>query len=63
MVWYSHLFKNFPRFVVSYTVKGFVWVSPAGAPGLPGDPTCCRKHGCLGQAGESGPRTPFCSLL
>ena len=23
MVWYSHLFQNFPQFVVSHTVKGF----------------------------------------
>ena len=23
MVWYSHLFKNFPQFLVIYTVKGF----------------------------------------
>ena len=23
MVWYSHLFKNFPAFVVIHTVKGF----------------------------------------
>ena len=23
MVWYSHLFKNFPHFVVIYTAKGF----------------------------------------
>ena len=23
MVWYSHLFKNFPQFVVIHTVKGF----------------------------------------
>ena len=23
MVWYSHLFKNFPQFVVNHTVKGF----------------------------------------
>ena len=23
MVWYSHLFKNFPEFVVVRTVKGF----------------------------------------
>ena len=23
MVWYSHLFKNFPWFVVIHTVKGF----------------------------------------
>ena len=23
MIWYSHLFKNFPQFVVIHTVKGF----------------------------------------
>ena len=23
MVWYSHLFQNFPQFIVIYTVKGF----------------------------------------
>ena len=23
VVWYSHLFKNFPQFVMIYTVKGF----------------------------------------
>ena len=23
MFWYSHLFKNFPQFVVFHTVKGF----------------------------------------
>ena len=29
MVWYSHLFKNFPRFVVIHTVKGFGIVNKA----------------------------------
>ena len=29
MVWYSHLFKNFSQFVVSYTVKGFGIVNKA----------------------------------
>ena len=29
MVWYCHLFKNFPQFVVIYTVKGFDIVSKA----------------------------------
>ena len=29
MVWYSHLFKNFPQFVVIHTVKGFSTVSEA----------------------------------
>ena len=27
MVWYSHLFKNFPQFVVIHTVKAFNIVS------------------------------------
>ena len=29
MAWYSHLFKNFPQFVVIYTVKGFGIVNKA----------------------------------
>ena len=29
VVWYSHLVKNFPQFVVIYTVKGFGIVSEA----------------------------------
>ena len=29
MVWYSHLLKNFPRFVVIHTVKGFSMVKEA----------------------------------
>ena len=29
MVWYSHLFKNFPQFVVIHTVKGFGIVKEA----------------------------------
>ena len=29
VVWYSHLFKNFPQFVVIHTVKGFSIVSEA----------------------------------
>ena len=29
MVWYSHLFKNFPQFVVIHTVKGFGTVNEA----------------------------------
>ena len=29
MVWYSHLFQNFPLFVVIYTVKGFSLVNEA----------------------------------
>ena len=29
MVWYFHLFKNFPQFVVIHTVKGFSAVNKA----------------------------------
>ena len=35
MVWYSHLFQNFPQFIVIYTVKGFGIVNKAeGGEGL-----------------------------
>ena len=30
MVWYSHLFQNFPQFIVIHTVKGFDIVNKAG---------------------------------
>ena len=29
MVWYSHLVKNFPQFIVIHTVKGFGLVNKA----------------------------------
>ena len=29
VVWYSHLFMNFPQFVVIHTVKGFSVISEA----------------------------------
>ena len=29
MIWYSHLFKNFPQFVVIHTVKSFSRVNEA----------------------------------
>ena len=29
MIWYSHLLKNFPQFVVIHTVKGFGIVNKA----------------------------------
>ena len=29
MLWYSHLFQNFPQFVVIHTVKGFGIVTKA----------------------------------
>ena len=45
VVWYSHLFKNFPQFVVIHTVKCFSIVNEAevdvfsGIPLLFDDPT------------------------
>ena len=29
MVWYSHLFQNFPQFIVIHTVEGFGVVNKA----------------------------------
>ena len=29
MVWYSHVFQNFPQFIVIHTVKGFGIVNKA----------------------------------
>ena len=29
MVWYSHLFQNFPQFAVTHTVQGFAIVNKA----------------------------------
>ena len=29
VVWYSHLFKNYPQFIVIHTVKGFSIVNEA----------------------------------
>ena len=29
MIWYSHLFQNFPEFIVIHTVKGFGIVNKA----------------------------------
>ena len=29
MIWYSHLLKNFPQFVVIHTIKGFGLISNA----------------------------------
>ena len=34
MVWYSHLLKNFPQFIVIHTVKGFDIVNKAEINGL-----------------------------
>ena len=34
MVWYSHLFQNFPQFIVIHTVKGFCIVNTAEIDGF-----------------------------
>jgi len=44
MVWYSHLFQNFPQFIVIHTVKGFGIVNKAAAAAaksLQSCPTLC----------------------
>jgi len=38
VVWYSHLFKNFPKFVVIYTIKGFNVVNKAEVDVFSGNP-------------------------
>ena len=40
MVWYSHLLKNFPQFVVIHTVKGFGKVNKAEV-GVLLELSCC----------------------
>ena len=34
MVWYSHLFQNFPQFIVIHTVKGFGIVNKTEVDGI-----------------------------
>ena len=34
MVWYSHVFQNFPQFIVIHTVKGFGIVNKAERDGF-----------------------------
>ena len=36
VVWYAHLFQNFPQFIVIHTVKGFGIVNKAQADPIPG---------------------------
>ena len=43
MVWYSHLFPNFPQFIVIHTVKGFGIVNKADGEGN-GNPL---QYSCL----------------
>ena len=38
VVWYSHVFRNFPQFVVIHTVKGFSVVNKAEVDDLGGFP-------------------------
>ena len=40
VIWYSHFFKNFPQFVVIYTVKGFGIVSKAEIDDFFLEPSC-----------------------
>ena len=42
MVWYSHLFQNFPQFIVIHTVKGFGIVNKAEIDVSLGLSCCCN---------------------
>ena len=47
LVWYSHLFKNFPQFVVIHIVKGFSIVNEAEIDVFSGIPLLfLRSNGC-----------------
>ena len=41
MVWYSHLFQNFPQFIVIHTVKGFGIVNKAEIVFFFSELSCC----------------------
>ena len=46
VVWYSHLLKNFPQFIVIHTVKGFGIVNKAEVDGDgQGGLVCCDSWG------------------
>ena len=55
-VWYSHLLKNFPQFVVIHTVKGFGVVNKAQFPGgsvVKNPPTNAENMGLIPGSGRS----------
>ena len=61
MVWYSHLFKDFPQFVVIRTVKGFSVVSEAEV-GINAGHSQCSTWEHLINSGAQGVFSKFESL-
>ena len=48
MIWYSHLFQNFPQFIVIHTVKGFGIVNKAEIDVFPSQGTGKGvRQGCI----------------
>ena len=47
VVWYSHLFQNFPQFIVIHTVKGFGIINKAGIEGVREQECLCSRPGPL----------------
>ena len=47
VVWYSHLLKNFPQFIVNHTVKGFGIVNKAEIEGVREQECLCSRPGPL----------------
>ena len=58
VVWYSHLFQNFPQFIVIHTVKGFGIVSkaPDGAEAQPRGATPCPRSGAMAERSYPTPK-------
>ena len=46
VVWYSHLFQNFPQFIVIHTVKGFGIVNKAESAERSNPTSKVRRGGC-----------------
>ena len=61
MAWYSHLFKNFPQFVVIHTVKDFSIVNEAEVDDFLEFPCLCYDPADVGSliSGSSASLKPF----
>src|SRR5574342_1211147 len=50
VVWYSHLFQNFPQFIVIHTVKGDIWRHYLGKKNVFNNITSFFLSGCSGSS-------------
>ena len=65
VVWYPHLLKNFPQFVVIHTVKGFVITQskPQGKPMNSGEGSLSLLHWIIEKARVFQKKTSISALL